>query len=101
MAKSIVLPAMRRKRGNPNWGNPIQRIPVTATEFEKQVRSLGLTKETCAGSSELREWCERHRNQSYIPEWLLEAWGIMVDLSYGTLPQPQKTFRRFSPKSAA
>jgi hypothetical protein len=80
---------------------PYSAFRSRATEFEKQVRSLGLSKETCAGSSELRKWCENHRNQSYIPEWLLEAWGITLDLSYGVLPQPQKTLRRFSPKSAA
>jgi hypothetical protein len=79
MAKSIVLPSLGRKRGNPNWGQPIQRIPAVATEFEKQVRTLGLTKETCAGSSDLREWCERYKNQCYIPEWLLALWGIEVD----------------------
>ena len=79
MAKSIVLPSLGRKRGNPNWGKLIPHIPAAATEFEKQVRRLGLTKETCASSTDLREWCERHRNQCYIPEWLLGLWGIEVD----------------------
>ena len=44
-----------------------------------QVQQLRLTKETCAGSSELRKWCERNRNRCYIPEWLLNEWGISVD----------------------
>ena len=102
MAKSILLPPMHRKRGNPNWGRPIGPIPVAATEFEKQVRRLGLTKETYTGSTDLRKWCEGHRNQCYIPESLLEAWGITVDLSYGLPPQPQNHFeRRFYRKSAA
>jgi hypothetical protein len=70
---------MHYKRRNPNWGKPIPHIPAAATEFEKQLRKLGLTKETCAGSTDLREWCERHRNQCYIPEWLLKSWGIEVD----------------------
>jgi hypothetical protein len=83
MAKSIVLPSMRRRRGNPNWGQPIQGIPPAATEFEKQLRSLGLTKQTCAGSAELRKWCELHRNQCYIPEWLLKTWGIEADSLFG------------------
>jgi hypothetical protein len=24
-------------------------------------------------------WCERNRNRVYVPEWLLEEWGIAVD----------------------
>jgi hypothetical protein len=79
MAKSMLLRPTHRKRGNPNWGQPIQRIPAAATEFEKQVRRLGLTKETLVQSTELREWCEQHRNQCYIPESLLGVWGIEVD----------------------
>jgi hypothetical protein len=79
MAKPIVLPSMHPKRGNPNWGKAGPHIRATATEFEKQVRRLGLTKEACAGSIDLRKWCELHRNQCYIPEWLLALWGIEVD----------------------
>jgi hypothetical protein len=65
---------MPRRRGNPTWasgGQPLQPARGAATEFEVQVRLLGLTKETCAGSRELRTWCERNRNRCYIPEWLL------------------------------
>jgi hypothetical protein len=83
MAKSILLRPMHRKRGNPNWGQPLARIPAAATEFEKRVRELGLTKETYLESAELRDWCERHRNQCFIPEWLLEAWGIEADSQFG------------------
>jgi hypothetical protein len=78
MPKPFALPAMRRKRGNPNWGKP-QQIPPVITEFEKQVRKLGLTKHTCVTSSALRIWCESNRNRCYIPEWLLDAWGIPID----------------------
>src|SRR5205823_11941273 len=30
-------------------------------------------------SDELRSWCQRNRNRCYIPEWLLDKWGIPVD----------------------
>jgi hypothetical protein len=72
---------MPRRRGNPNWGSgePFHAAPAAATEFEIQVRQLRLTKQTCADSAELREWCERNRNRCYIPEWLLNEWGIRVD----------------------
>jgi hypothetical protein len=46
MAKAFA--ATGRRRGNPNWGRPVQLAPVLATEFEKQVQQLGLTKQTCA-----------------------------------------------------
>jgi hypothetical protein len=78
MQKPFVLPPMRRRRGNPNWGKPGQ-VPTTVTEFDTQLTKLGLTKQTCVASVELRRWCESHRTRCYIPEWLLEAWGIPID----------------------
>jgi hypothetical protein len=78
MAKAFAIRAMVRRRGNPNWGRPAQPPPVLATEFEEQVRHLGLTKETCAASTQLRNWCECNRNRCYIPESLLATWGIHV-----------------------
>ncbi len=72
---------MTRRRGNPNWGKPIldPHPPSTVTEFENQVRRLNLDERNCAGSNELRLWCERNKNRSYIPEWLLKHWKIAVD----------------------
>jgi len=32
-----------------------------------------------AASRALRLWCEKNRNRVYVPEWLLEEWGIDVD----------------------
>jgi hypothetical protein len=58
---------------------PLPHIPAAASEFEIQVRRLRLTNETYVRSDELRKWCERYRNQCYIPEWLLKSWGIEVD----------------------
>ncbi len=69
---------MTRKRGNPNWGRPFQFARVS-TEFEMQVRQLHLTPEQYVVFSELRTWCEKNRNHCYIPEWLLDTWGIVVD----------------------
>jgi hypothetical protein len=72
---------MARRRGNPNWGSglPLKHIPRVASEFEMQVKQLGLTQQTYAASDLLRTWCKRNRNRCYIPEWLLKAWGIPVD----------------------
>ena len=79
MTKPIVLPGTRRGRGNPNWGKPVQAIPVLVTEFEMQVERLGLSKAQYVASEPLRRWCERNRNRCYVPEWLLEAWGLTVE----------------------
>jgi len=75
MTKPFILP-IRRKRGNPNWGMPFHHIPQTATEFELQVRKMGLTTQTYTASARLRTWCEDNKDRCYIPEWLLAEWGI-------------------------
>ncbi len=62
MVKPFIQP-VRRRRGNPNWGRPLPPAPAVATEFETQVRHLGLTKQTCTGSVALRNWCERNKNR--------------------------------------
>jgi hypothetical protein len=57
-------------------------VRAFATEFELQVRQLQLTAGTYTSSLELRAWCEQNRNRLYIPEWLLEEWGITVELNF-------------------
>ena len=74
-----------RRRGNPNWSKGAAALSpprCLATKFENEMRRLGLTKETCAASHELRRWCERNKDCVYIPEWLLEIWGMSVDLHF-------------------
>ena len=83
MAIPVSFLAVRRKRGNPNWGRLIPLARALPTEFEVRVRQLQLTAGTYTSSPELRAWCERNRNRCYVPEWLLEEWGITVDLNYG------------------
>jgi hypothetical protein len=79
MAIPLALPALPRKRGNPNWGRPVPSVPAVATEFELQVTQLKLTAEMYTSSRELRIWCNLNRNRVYIPEWLLAKWHITVD----------------------
>jgi hypothetical protein len=79
MPRRVPLPPTVRKRGNPNWGQPITLPPSSPSEFEMQVRQLGLAPETYVYSAELRAWCERNKDRFYVPEWLLEEWGIAVD----------------------
>jgi hypothetical protein len=79
MAKPFVLPTKARKRGNPNWGKPMEPTPAVPTAFEEQVQELGLNEQTCATSEKLRQWCHRNKDRCYIPEWLLKRWQISVD----------------------
>ena len=80
--------ANTRKCGNPNWGRPMPFVPALPTEFELQVRHLHLTAEMYTSSRALRGWCEQNRNRLYVPEWLLEEWGITVDLNFGAAARP-------------
>jgi hypothetical protein len=82
MAILVAIPAAIRKRGNPNWGRPIPCVPALATEFELRASQLQLTAGMYTSSAELRAWCEQNRNRLYVPEWLLEEWGITVDLTF-------------------
>jgi len=77
-----VLPVITRKRGNPNWCRPMRPAPALATAFEIEVKQLHLMPEAYVFSDQLRSWCERNRNRFYIPEWLLDEWGILVDADF-------------------
>ena len=57
-------------------------MPFLITEFEQQVERLGLTKTQYAHSGPLRLWCQRNRNRVYVPEWLLDEWGMTVESIY-------------------
>jgi hypothetical protein len=73
------LTFMPNKRGNPNWGRSARFPPAMATAFEMQARHLHLTPDQYVASAHLRNWCEKNKNQYYIPEWLLKAWNISVN----------------------
>jgi hypothetical protein len=75
----MAEPNFPRKRGNPNWGRSGSFPPATVTEFEMQVTHLQLAPEAYVFSDQLRIWCERNRNNFYIPEWLLDEWEIRVN----------------------
>ncbi len=72
---------MAHRRGNPGWasGRPAELLLCWSTEFEDEVRRLGLDEGNCADSDQLRQWCERNKNRVYIPESLLKHWRIRVN----------------------
>lgn len=52
------------------------------TAFELEVERLGLRREDYLYSVELRRWCDRNRDRVYIPEWLLEQWGMTAEQTF-------------------
>jgi hypothetical protein len=74
---------MAKRRGNPNWGKPAQSgvLTPTMTEFEQAVRKFNLEPDEYVNSVRLREWVERNRHSKYIPESLLKAWGLDVQIT--------------------
>ena len=72
----------KRRRGNPNWGKPepIMGTPIV-TEFEKVTKEYHLQPDQYVRSPRLREWARKNRNNKYIPEALLEAWGFEIEVT--------------------
>jgi hypothetical protein len=69
-----------RKKGNPNWGKTYIDIPNMPTSFEGMVRRLKLSEEDYRSSIPLKEWAKKHKDSKYIPQDLLEAWGIVAKI---------------------
>jgi hypothetical protein len=69
-----------RNKGNPNWGKAGGDIPKTPTSFEEMVRRLKLSEKEYQTSIPLKEWAQKHKDSKYVPQDLLEAWGITAKL---------------------
>lgn len=76
----------KRRRGNPNWGKSIKLYPDAAppgtpplTEFEKLALTHNIAEENWHRSLILREFAAKHRNRLYVPENLLDLWGLQPD----------------------
>jgi hypothetical protein len=88
---------MRRRCGNPNWGQPPQSLRALPTEFEILVKWLGLAKLEYVSSADLKRWCEHNRNRVYIPEWLLDGYISRGDLQRrGLTPASEETRFHFT-----
>jgi hypothetical protein len=82
---------MIRKRGNPNWCQPGSWIvPHVVTAFEIQVCQLRLEKHDYVTSFQLKNWCLQNKDRRYVPEWLLDAWKMTVDVHYDNLTWLQR-----------
>ena len=69
-----------RNKGNQNWGKVGVDIPATPTSFEEMVRRLKLSEKEYRSSIPLKEWAQKHKDSKYVPQDLLEAWGIVAKL---------------------
>jgi hypothetical protein len=74
--------SLKRGRGNPNWMagmNGTLRIPpAVPTEFERLAVKLGVPEALWAHSRELRSFARKFGRSKYVPEHLLDAWGLDV-----------------------
>lgn len=73
---------MSRPRANNYFTNPCRiRLPIaTESSFEEIVRALCLSPEHYADSAELRAWVERNKDAKYVPQELLTAFGLTVQV---------------------
>lgn len=66
---------MRNQR-NSNWGQAYGPSPITSSSFEEIVKQLKLAEKEYKNSIALKQWAQKHKDSKYVPQDLLEAWGI-------------------------
>ncbi|MFZ3263231.1 MAG: hypothetical protein WA172_04475 [Terriglobales bacterium] len=69
-----------RNKGNPNFGKAGGDIPNTPSSFEEMVRRLKLSETEYRSSTPLKAWAQKHKDNKYVPQDLLEAWGFAAKL---------------------
>lgn len=76
-AKTNKPKPSRKRSGNPNWGRPMDYLmPTIPSAFDDKVKALNLQPDRYAQSKELRTWTRLNYKTRYVPEILLEAWGL-------------------------
>jgi hypothetical protein len=69
-----------RNKGNSNWGKTRGDVPNTPSSFEQMARRLNLSEGQYRGSTALKQWAQKHKDSKYVPQDLLDAWGIDAKL---------------------
>jgi hypothetical protein len=69
-----------QNKGNRNWIKPSEDIPNTPSSFEQMVRQLKLSEKEYRSSTPLKAWAQKHKDNKYVPQDLLEAWGFAAKL---------------------
>jgi hypothetical protein len=47
-----------------------------STSFEEMVKRLKLSEKEYRNSIPLKEWAQKNKDSKYVPQDLLEAWGM-------------------------
>jgi hypothetical protein len=69
-----------RTKENQNWGNPCGDLSNTPTSFDEMVRRLKLSEKEYRSSIPLKKWAQKNKDSKYVPQELLEAWGVEVNV---------------------
>jgi hypothetical protein len=66
--------------------------PEGVSTFEYVARRLNLSPEGYASSQELKEWVRKNKDYKYVPLYLLELWGleVNVDMAAGMKKPPKR-----------
>jgi hypothetical protein len=66
---------------NRDFTNPgaHKRVIPSASSFDHVVETLNLSPHQYEGSSQLKEWVRRNKNERYVPTEVLNAFGFDVD----------------------
>ena len=67
--------------GNLHRGQPLLQPRILSTEFEMQVERMGSSQSQFFASAELKHWCALNRSRVCVPQWLLDAWRLSVDVT--------------------
>ena len=54
-------------------------VPLIETQYEKELKRLGLQRKSLRilkASKKLKEWATSHASTKYVPEVLLDRWGL-------------------------
>lgn len=51
-------------------------VPNLPTAWDLELSKRGLNNESALASLEMRSWAQSHRKSKYIPEKVLEYWGM-------------------------
>jgi len=65
-----------KRRGNPNWGKAAPFVVAGPSSFEAMVKTLGLSPRQYEGSDSLKVWVLKNKHNKYVPQDLLQAWGM-------------------------
>ena len=74
------LQAMVRRRKPVTFASGGGAHSLGPCAFEQYALKLGIPSEVWEFDGRLRSWAERNAKRRYVPEYLLRAWGLTIDV---------------------